>query len=154
MSKLKEKNIIDYIAKNNDVTIIFNEIRDDDRTINKVAKFLENQNNLKTTNFNTVIAYIENTIQCKTAIILDYFGEKALKDCGICDYCLNKNKSKIDEQSLAKKIVQLLEMQEMSSREIEKLTKHKTKDVVLTIQNLLENNKIKILSNNKYGLKN
>ena len=154
LSKLKEKNIIDYIAKNNDVTIIFNEIRDDDRTINKVAKFLENQNNLKTTNFNTVVAYIENTNQCKTAIILDYFGEKAQKDCGICDYCLNKNKSKIDEQSLAKKIIQLLEMQEMSSREIEKLTKHKTKDVVLTIKNLLENNKIKVLSNNKYGLKN
>ena len=36
--------IIDYHKKNNDATIIFNEVREDERTINRVSKYLETQN--------------------------------------------------------------------------------------------------------------
>ncbi len=152
--KLKEKEIIDYKAKNNDVTIIFNEIRDDDRTINKVAKFLENQNNLKKSNFQAVLDYVNDKDHCKSRQILAYFGERDSKDCGICSFCITKTNKKVDQKTLSDKIIQLLNIQEMSSREIEKLTKTKSADVVLAIQNLLENNKIKVLANNTYKLKN
>ena len=151
--KLKEKEIIAYKAKNNDVTIIFNEIRDDERTINKVAKFLESQNNQKKDNFKSVIDYVNDKEHCKSRQILIYFGEKDTQDCEICSVCINKYRKKIDEKSLAEKILQLLTMQEMNSREIEKLTKNKSSDVIKCIQNLLENNSIKVLGNNKYKLK-
>ncbi|MBC7642993.1 MAG: RecQ family ATP-dependent DNA helicase [Flavobacterium sp.] len=152
--KLKEKEIINYKAKNNDITIIFNEIRDDERTINKVAKFLESQNNQKKENFKSVIDYVNDREHCKSRQILTYFGEKDTQDCGICSVCINKYSKKIDEKSLSEKILQLLTMQEMNSREIEKLTKHKSADVIKCIQNLLENNFIKVLGNNKYKLNN
>jgi ATP-dependent DNA helicase RecQ len=151
--KLKEKEIIDYKAKNNDVTITFNEIRDDDRTINKVSKFLENQNNLKKSNFQSVLDYVNDKDHCKSRQILSYFGEKDSSDCGICSFCINKFSKKVNLQSLSDKIIQLLKIQEMNSREIEKLTKSKTVDVIDAIQNLLENNKIKIGVNNNYKLK-
>src|SRR5690606_5175519 len=38
LQKLKQKEIIDYNAKSNDATLIFNEVREDDRTINRVSK--------------------------------------------------------------------------------------------------------------------
>ena len=41
LHKLKDKEIIEYHSKNNDATLIFNEIREDERTINKVMIFLE-----------------------------------------------------------------------------------------------------------------
>ena len=151
--KLKEKEIIDYKAKNNDVTIIFNEIRDDDRTINKVAKFLENQNNLKKSNFQSVLDYVNDKDHCKSRQILAYFGERDSKDCGICSFCITKTNKKVDQKSLSEKVIQLLKIQDMSSREIEKLTKTKSADIVLAIQNLLERNKIKVLPNNTYKLK-
>ena len=151
--KLKEKEIIDYKAKNNDVTIIFNEIRDDDRTINKVAKFLENQNNLKKSNFQSVLDYVNDKDHCKSRQILAYFGERDSKDCGICSFCITKTNKKVDQKSLSEKVIQLLKIQDMSSREIEKLTKTKSADVILAIQNLLERNKIKVLPNNTYKLK-
>ena len=47
LEKLYQKGIIEYRSKNNDTTLIFNEIREDDRTINRVSKYLENQNQLK-----------------------------------------------------------------------------------------------------------
>ena len=151
--KLKEKEIIDYRAKNNDVTIIFNEIRDDDRTINKVAKFLENQNNLKKANFQSVLNYVNDNEHCKSRQILAYFDEKDSVDCEICSFCITKTNKKVDQRILSDKIIQLLTIQDMNSREIEKLTKNKTADVLAAIKNLLENNRIKILANNKYRLK-
>jgi ATP-dependent DNA helicase RecQ len=45
--RLKEKGIIELTAKNNDSSITFNEVREDERTINRVSKYLEAQNELK-----------------------------------------------------------------------------------------------------------
>ncbi len=153
LDKLTEKEIILYNAKNNDSTIIFNEIREDDRTINRISKFLENQNSLKKEQFQSVLDYVNETKICKSKLILNYFGEKKINDCGICSFCINKKPKEIDTQSLSEKILELLKIQNMNSREIEKLTKHTTKDVIFTIQNLLENNKISVRANNKYTLK-
>ena len=153
LQKLKEKEIIDYKAKTNDVTIIFNEIRDDDRTINRVAKFLENQNNLKKNNLESMLAYVNEKEKCKSRQILEYFGEKTSIDCGICSFCITKNKIKNEPDLLEKKIKKLLKIQEMSSRELEKLTKNKTSEIVLAIKSLLEKNQISVIHNNKYKLK-
>ncbi len=155
LDKLKSKQIIDYQAKSNDATIIFNEIREDDLTINRVSKILVAQNKLKTEQLNSVLEYISNNKSCKSNQILAYFGEKSLKNCGICSFCITKNKKIIvDEKPLNQTIIQLLSIQEMSSREIEKLTKKNTNDVISTIRDLLEKNQIEIKSNNKYKLKN
>ena len=153
LQKLKDKEIIDYKAKTNDVTIIFNEIRDDDRTINRVAKFLENQNNLKKNNLESMLAYVNEKEKCKSKQILEYFGEKTTSDCGICSFCITKNKIKNEPDLLEKKIKKLLKIQEMSSRELEKLTKNKTSEIVLAIKSLLEKNQISVIHNNKYKLK-
>lgn len=154
LNKLKEKQIIDYKSKNNDVQLIFNEIRDDERTINRVSKFLEKQNELKKSQFLSVLNYVSDSKTCKSCLILTYFGEAKTKDCGICSYCISKPKAKVAVKILNDKILQLLQIQEMNSREIEKLTKSKTTDVIFAIQSLLESNSIKILANNKYTIVN
>ena len=152
LQKLKEKEIIEYQAKSNDTTLIFNEVREDERTINRVSKFLEKQNELKKQQFLSVLNYVNEKNICKSKLILAYFGETDSPDCGICSYCITKEPVKINHQSLSEKIIGLLKIQDMNSREIEKLSKHKTKDVIFAIQNLMENNKIAIKSNNKYTL--
>jgi ATP-dependent DNA helicase RecQ len=74
LEKLKEKGIVDFIAKNNDATITFNEVREDERTINRVVKYLEAQNNLKKEQLKQVVNYVTNTETCKSRLILAYFG--------------------------------------------------------------------------------
>jgi ATP-dependent DNA helicase RecQ len=155
LDKLKTKQIIDYQAKSNDARIVFNEIREDDLTINRVSKFLVAQNKLKTEQFNSVLSYIKNDKNCKSNQILAYFGEKSSKNCGICSFCITQNKKIIEaDKTLKEKIIALLSIQEMNSREIEKLTKKNTNEVILAIKDLLEKNQIQIKSNNKYTLKN
>ncbi len=153
LEKLKGLDIIDYHKKNNDATIIFNEVREDERTINRVSKYLENQNKQKVAQFESVLHYINEKKVCKSKLILDYFGEKAAADCEICSYCITHKKKSSDTSPLSKKIIDLLKKQELNSREIQKLTKNNEDDVIFALQNLLENNKIAVKPNNKYSLK-
>jgi ATP-dependent DNA helicase RecQ len=151
--KLQQLEIIDYHKKTNDATIIFNEVREDERTINRVSKYLENQNKQKIAQFESVLHYTNDKKVCKSKLILEYFGEKTENDCGICSYCITKKRKPSDNSPIAEKILALLKIQDLNSREIQKLTKISEDDIIFALQNLLENNKIAIKSNNKYSLK-
>ena len=153
LEKIKGLEIIDYHKKNNDATIIFNEVREDERTINRISKYLENQNKQKIAQFESVLNYINEKKVCKSKLILNYFGEKTETDCGICSYCISKKTKPTDSSLISENIIRLLKIQDMNSREIQKLTKNTEDDIIFALQNLLENNQISILSNNKYSLK-
>lgn len=43
----------------------------------------------------TIIDYTHEDIDCRSKFIAQYFGDNAIKDCGICDNCLKKKKKKI-----------------------------------------------------------
>lgn len=149
---LKEKEIIDYVAKNNDSTVTFNEVREDEKTINRVSKYLENQNQLKKNQFQGVLHYIKEQNQCKSKLLLEYFGETKTEHCGICSYCITLNKNR-ENKSVEEKILTVLEQQDLNSRDIQKLLKYPQDDIIFALQNLLENNKVVVNLNNLYSLK-
>ena len=152
LHKLKEKNIIDYHAKNNDTSLIFNEIREDERTINRVAKYLERQNQLKKEQLQSVLHYSNDKQNCKNRLILAYFGEKTKEDCGICSYCITKKKVPSNTQSLSDAILQFLETEELNSREIQERTQSDSATVIELLQDLLQQERIAIKANNKYTI--
>lgn len=152
LHKLQQKQIIDYHAKNNDATLIFNEVREDERTINRVSKYLETQNNLKKEQLDSVIHYATENNKCKQNIILNYFGEQKTENCGICSYCISLNKKEVNVLTLAEKIKFLLRNQSLSSREIQISTQDSADDIIFALQELLDHNIIRIESNNKYSL--
>jgi ATP-dependent DNA helicase RecQ len=153
LEKLQEKEIIEYKSKNNDATILFNEVREDDLTINRVSKYLEKQNKLKTDQLSSVIYYIKENKTCKNRLVLAYFGEETTSNCGVCSYCITQKGKITEADSIADKILSLLKTAAMTSREIQNQIKLDAKDVLLVLQELLENNHITILANNKYTLK-
>ena len=153
LHKLHDKNIIELHAKNNDATITFNEVREDDKTINRVAKYLEAQNDLKIKQLKSVLHYIKEEKKCKNKLLLDYFGEKVTKDCGVCSYCISKNKPKTDVLTISEKILELLSSQDLSSREIQNVSKYQKDDIIFVLQKLLDSEAIFIKSNNLYSLK-
>ena len=150
IDKLAASQCIILHAKNNDSSITFNEAREDDLTINRVAKFLEHQNKLKEEQFQSVVNYITNDDTCKNKMLLAYFDEISKDDCGICSYCIAKNKTQPKE--VPQLILQLLEKYPMNSREIENQLHISSEATIFAIKLLLENNKIKINSNNQYYL--
>lgn len=153
LQKLKEKEIIEYHAKNNDASLIFNEVREDARTINRVSRYLENQNNLKKDQLKSVVNYINDTKTCKSRLILAYFGEIASQDCGICSFCISRQPPKTDIRSLSETIKSLLSDQDLNSRDLQQQTQHSAEAVIVALQQLLETNVIIVKPNNQYTLK-
>ena len=153
LEKLKEKQVIDLIVKNNDATITFNEIREDERTINRVSKYLETQNKLKTEQLQSVLFYCKENKTCKNKLLMRYFGETIKEDCGICSYCIAKKKKPQNWDTVANKIIGLLKIQELNSRDIQKITNLPKDDIIFALQNLLENDTICINASNLYSIK-
>ncbi|SNR64797.1 ATP-dependent DNA helicase RecQ [Flavobacterium sp. ov086] len=153
LEKLREKEIIEYKSKNNDATILFNEVREDDLTINRVSKYLEKQNQLKEEQLLSVLHYIKEGKTCKNRLILSYFGEETNSNCGVCSYCITQKGKITETDSIADKILHLLKSTALTSREIQTQIKLDANDIVSVLQELLENNHITIQPNNKYTLK-
>ena len=141
--KLEEHGIIKYRQKNNGVQLRFLQHRKDSEKLNineKQIKF--NKSNAKE-KLEKVIQYINEKQRCRSNILLEYFGEKKIERCGICDFCVRKNKKEIKEKGfneLSIQIIQLLEKKECDIEEItDKIHNQKKEDIIDVINYLFEN---------------
>lgn len=153
LQKLEQKGVIALRTSGNDSSITFNEVREDEHTINRVSKFLVQQNEIKVKQFERVIDYVKNNDRCKSRLILDYFDEEASIDCGICSYCIAKNRQPKSAIEVATSILELLKERGHDSREIESRLGLTPDETVFALQLLLDNDRIIINGINHYKLK-
>jgi len=152
LEKLSQKEIIAYKSSGNDSTITFNEVREDELTINKTIKFLEQQNALKTVQFDAVVEYITNTARCKSRLILDYFGETDSTDCGNCSNCIASAKETVKPAAIRSSVFEILKTGPHSSAELEHALGLTAQETVIALRTLLEERKIKIDNRNFYSI--
>lgn len=150
LKRMHQKDICVLHSQSNDSQLTFNEVREDDLTINRVAKFLQQQNEIKTKQFESVIRYISDKKQCKSRLILEYFGETNANDCGICSVCITKKKTEKSPIETAQSILALLKNSALTSREIENALEISSEETIFALQLLLENDKVKINNQNQY----
>ncbi len=92
LKQLETDSIISLKLGKSDTEITFIQPREDDKTINRIAKNVEASKQIKEDQVNHVIAYINNDTVCKSVQLLTYFGESKLENCGICSVCISKRK--------------------------------------------------------------
>ena len=153
LEQLHKKEIINFKAVGNDSTIIFNEVREDEHTINRVSKFLKVQNEIKIKQLEAVLNYVATKNECKSKLILNYFGEEKIENCGFCSYCITLKKQPEKLASINDLIICALENSTLDSRSLEKITHQPSNQVIFALQELLEHNVVEILPNNQYRLK-
>lgn len=149
IKQLEKSNCVVAQIQNNDSSLTFNEVREDDLTINRVAKYLEKQNEIKTNQLARVISYITDEKTCKSKLLLTYFDEKDIADCGICSTCLSKQKS--DPNQIVPSLLSALD-EPKTARELEENLEISKEALIFALQSLLENNQIAINSHNQYYL--
>src|SRR5690606_14568844 len=128
--------------------------REDDSTINVIAKYIKQQNKLKAEKVQSVIDFINNESVCKSVQLLNYFGEKKISPCGICSVCISKNKDQFNEISpiICDEILKCLKKESLSSRNILQTLTFKENSVLEAIKILLEQEKISINNKNEYQI--
>lgn len=153
LAKLQKDGIIDYKSKKTDLEITFLLPRDDDRTINVFAKQVEQRNQIKVEKVDQMLSYIRTGTVCRSKQILGYFGEKRVKDCGICDVCRKRHQTKdIDFQSISMEIMNILRQASQTSRFLIKKLDYSDTHILKTIQLLLEEGQIQVNTKNEYEI--
>lgn len=154
LQKLEASKIISLKLYNTDATVTFLCPREDDKTINRVAKEVTRLNQIKEREVASIIKYVINDEVCKSIQLLRYFGEKNTKKCGICSVCAKDKTipSKEEVKLISSKILLLLEEKELSSKELcEKITFADEK-ILFVIRLLLDSKKIILNVKNQYLL--
>lgn len=137
----------------NDITLTFNEAREDEKTLNRTFYYLKQQNNTKEKQFKSMLFYLENKAICKNKILLHYFDEILSEDCQSCSTCLAKSQNQRKEANIthtAQKILVLLSQGDLTSQELEKQLLQDSATILATLDYLQERNQIKITPNTKY----
>jgi len=147
--QLMEDGMVEYQHSTSDLEITFLAPREDDHTINPFAKKIKDFNNIKQSNMAAMLGYVDNTTQCRSIYLMHYFGEKSVEKCGTCDIC-TKNSKKASHLNLGEKILELLTLAPHTSRQLEKITGADEKELLKTLQGLLEDEAIALNFRNEY----
>lgn len=153
LQKVETDGLIQYNPSTTDGFIQFLVPREDNYTINNIAKSIKQRAHIKLEKAQAVLKYMNNTKQCRSKLLMSYFNDYETNDCGICDVCLKSQKKSKDVNSkviLEKILLLLKEHNKLTSREIVSYLNADKNIVLKILQQLLEKNKIAITSQNKF----
>ena len=92
LKQLSKLRIIKYIPKVRTPLIIMNTERLVESNLYISQKRYEERKGMFQKRIESIISYVKETEECRSRKLIDYFGQPAENDCGICDVCLkNKN---------------------------------------------------------------
>ncbi|MEN8912345.1 MAG: RecQ family ATP-dependent DNA helicase [Polaribacter sp.] len=152
LTKLEDAEVLIYKQAESNTEVLFLHPREDEKTINRNAKEIQQYLDQKRKKAADLIDFIKNDTLCRSKQILTYFDEKETTACGICDVCLSNKKA---PPSLRNNILELLsKTTAISSLEICHLIDTNEKHILIHLQTLLSEGKIALNHQNKFYLNN
>ncbi len=149
LERMAHDEVIEYKKNTSNGLLSFLVPREDDKTINSIAKKIKFYLKQKAKKIKKIIAFAENNSLCRNVQILAYFGEEHAEKCGICDVCLHE-KDSIKNNTAA--ILKLLENKSLTLQEICTNLGQEEKHILITLRFLLSEEKISLTATQKYYL--
>ncbi len=152
LQQMANDHIIEYRPVIGNQSVQFLVPREDDITIHRISKHVDQRNRIKLQKQQAVIEYIENTTVCRVKLLLEYFNQTLDKDCGHCDICLNANITvkRINYREISERILEELRVTALSSNELLTQLNIDKSILIESLELLLEKNKISLTSQNKF----
>ncbi len=149
LSKLK---IIKYIPKVRTPLIIMNTERLVESNLYISQKRYDERKGLFQKRIESIISFVKNEDECRSRQLIEYFGQTASKDCGVCDVCIkNRNNRNI---LLRKECVNahihsmLEERKEMLIKDIETIAGDEYKLYLQVLREMIDNYEVLIEGEN------
>lgn len=137
---LSKYRIVNYIPHKKTPLIIYTRTREELKYLSIPRSAYEERKERFENRMNRVIEYINEDRVCRSRMLISYFGEKGISDCGCCDICLAKNDSGLNNHTFNAIRDTLLEtLEETGSREVKKLSEELSfpADKVITVVRFL-----------------
>ena len=104
-----------YKAKSTKPQIIFNSPRIDTNSLYLSESNYKELKEHALHRMEAMIGYVNNTTECRSQILLDYFGEQDARKCSMCDHCILEHRP---AASLRQQILAMLKEQPMRADEL------------------------------------
>lgn len=137
---LSKYRIVNYIPHKKTPLIIYTRTREELKYLSIPRSAYEERKERFENRMNRVIEYINEDRVCRSRMLISYFGEKGISDCGCCDVCLAKNDSGLNNHTFNAIRDTLLEtLEETGSQEVKKLSEELSfpADKVITVVRFL-----------------
>lgn len=93
LKKLEQFSILSFLIKKDSPQISFIKERYAVETLPLSQKNLQERKDIAQSKIESIISYTQNSERCRTAQLLNYFGEMEYDRCGVCDVCISNRKS-------------------------------------------------------------
>lgn len=154
LQELQQYQLITYLPQTDKPQLQFLQPRSDSQHLNINRKHIESRKKIGEEQLRAVFDYLKED-GCRSQKLLYYFGERTSTLCGLCDYCLRKNRETKQEEvedKLTVEINNLLAADPLTLDElVGKLQSGDEKERITLIRNLVDTGKLK-LNNGKYFL--
>ncbi len=148
--KMTQEELVSTLIRMRSSSIRFLRNRDSMHHVNTVLKSLRAENAYKTAAIDQVVAFASDKKICKQQALATYFHEPLTSECGKCSVC--RNSKVVQKEPMAKSVLAALQHENKTSRELELELNMESVDLISAIQHLLEQEKIKIQSDNTYTI--
>jgi ATP-dependent DNA helicase RecQ len=100
IAKLKEmhsENVVDYLPTKDAPQMTFTKPRVDAKYLQLNETAINKRKEAQRQRMETMIHYLTSTSQCRSKMLLKYFGEIQTELCGICDVCLERHRLELTD---------------------------------------------------------
>lgn len=153
LETLHRLQLVDYVPQSDKpkITFISPRITSSDIVFDDArAAFLKNTESEK---LETAMYYARQTQECRSRVILKYFGEADGLPCGVCDVCLERSKKEMPQErfnSIYKEIENALVLTSLTPEALHrKLSAFPTAEIQQVVQYLLKNEIIEFNKNHE-----
>jgi len=149
---LSKQGIINYVYKIQEPVIQFMQERLDKKNLKISKDNYEKRKKIFVETIEYVINYASSDNKCRSQLLLSYFGETDSYRCGNCDVCKRRNElglSKYEFDIILEEIKKILKNENVMLNDLVAKIKYKSNKVIMVIQWLLDNDKIKYDKNHK-----
>jgi ATP-dependent DNA helicase RecQ len=98
LKTLHTYSVIEYVPQKDKPQLFFivNRVKTEALTIN--TGNYEKRKQAFSSRIQVITGYVSNTTQCRSQVIAAYFGDNNVKECGICDNCINNKKKPLSRE--------------------------------------------------------
>ncbi|MCC8145067.1 MAG: RecQ family ATP-dependent DNA helicase [Bacteroidales bacterium] len=150
LKSLSDQNIIHYIPAKKVPVIYYIRDREELRFLEIPKMVYEERKERLQERIEKVLYYGSTQEVCRSKVLLEYFGEKDVSDCGHCDICLHKKKGEITNELIVRIIEEIkLSLSEriMDFEELLSDLDYNDNHIVKALRFMSDSGQIKIIDN-------
>jgi len=146
--RMQRIGIIDYLPHKSSPQLIFNTERLNHEDIALSKTFYSQRKKEAFSMLESIISYATTDTECRSRMLVAYFGESKSENCEVCDVCLKRRRKDINEKKskeIEQTIISFISAGPRSiSDVVTGLNQYKEKDVLAIIRWLIEEGHIQI----------